>query len=72
MKRSIRGAVIVAWGNQNHVAGVKLVENAAELGAVGLRAAGRVASHLSSLAARNCLTCASMLWPSVDCPCTSP
>ena len=36
--------------NQKHVAGVELVENAAELGAIGLRAARRLPVSIRILA----------------------
>jgi hypothetical protein len=52
--------------DQKHVAGVELGEGATKLRAVGARAARRLADHLAAPARRNCFTCASTLWPSVD------
>jgi hypothetical protein len=51
--------------HHKHVARPELNEKTAELRAVDLGAARCLAPHLLA-AARNCFTCASTLWPSVD------
>jgi hypothetical protein len=52
--------------HHEHVAGVELVEDAAKLDAIGLRAAGHLALHFLCAGGLNPGHLASTLWPSVD------
>jgi hypothetical protein len=52
--------------DHEHVAGVEPGEDAAELGAIGLRAARHLAEHLARAGGLELATWASMLWPPVD------
>jgi hypothetical protein len=52
--------------HHQHVALGKLIERTAQLNAVGLRPLAVLLKTFAAPAARNCLTCTSRLWPSVD------
>jgi hypothetical protein len=52
--------------DREHVAGVEPGEDAAELGAIGLRAARHLAEHLARAGGLELAPWASMLWPSGD------